>query len=830
MSKFLIFELRSLALAALTAAGAGAADSFANEAVLILRTNCTPCHTKAMSQSGLDLSSREGALRGGSRGPALVPGNASESKLMQAVQRNGKLAMPPAKAISTAEIDTLRRWIEQGASWTDLPQAGAPMTTWWSFQKVVRRAVPKSGDAWVRNDIDEFILQRLKAESLRASRRASPAELVRRAYLDLWGLPPSFEQIREFTSDASPNAWPKLIDKLLSSPHYGEKWGRHWLDLVRYSDTAGFELDSYIHDAWRYRDWVVEAFNTDKPYDRFIREQIAGDELFPEDPVAHTGTGLYCVGPNRDLFPDQADINRDEILTDYVDTTSSVFLGLTAGCARCHDHKFDPISQEDHYRIRAIFAPAVKTKVALNRLTSLGFDVGESVREWKLREVGEQIRAVQSRCQSEVRSGKMSVLPADAQEALRLPDSDRTQRQRELATQYQSAGRITDDEVRACMTPEESAKLHHIEKLLVRMYADYRSKPFACGIADWWNVAPRTFLPARGSRPEREVQPGFFSVLGGGEVPPPAEKREATGPIPLMPTTGRRSALARWITDPANPLTARVMVNRIWQYHFGRGLVATPSDLGTRGGKPTHPELLDWLASEFAGNGWSIKHMHRAIMTSAVYQQQSTPSREAVNRDPANLLLSHFSRRRLNADEVRDSVLQATGGLNPKRGGRPVVPPLSDEEKATLTQRPDDAWVVTADISEYLRRSLYLIQKRTFRMQIMEVFDAPDSMLTCPRRESSTTAPQSLSLFNGSFTLERARSLASRVAAESASDDEAAIRGAWKQLLSREPNPYEMSRAAAFLVTQSKNAGGRNEALAELIRALLNTNEFLYVD
>jgi hypothetical protein len=421
-------------------------------------------------------------------------------------------------------------------------------------------------------------------------------------------------------------------------------------------------------------------------------------------------------------------------------------------------------------------------------------------------------------------------LPPEAREALRLTDSERTQRQRELATQYQSAARFTDDEVRACMTPEESSKLDEIEKLLVRMYAGYQSKPFACGIADWWNVSPRTFLPARGSRPEREVQPGFFTVLGGGEVPPPAEKREATGPIPLMPTTGRRSALAAWITDPANPLTARVMVNRIWQYHFGRGLVATSSDFGVRGGKPTHPELLDWLASEFVANGWSIKHMHRVIMNSAVYQQQAAPSPEAVNRDPANLLLSWFSRRRLNADEIRDSVLQATGALNPKRGGRPVVPPLSDQEKATLTQRPDDAWVLTADTSEHRRRSLYMIQKRTFRMQILEVFDAPDSMLTCPRRESSTTAPQSLSLLNGSFTMEHARSLSTRIAAESPSDDEAAIRATWKQVLSREPGMPEISRAAAFLAAQKDNAGGRHEALTELIRALLNTNEFLYVD
>jgi len=270
------------------------------------------------------------------------------------------------------------------------------------------------------------------------------------------------------------------------------------------------------------------------------------------------------------------------------------------------------------------------------------------------------------------------------------------------------------------------------------------------------------------------------------------------------------------------------MVNRVWQYHFGRGLVATPSDLGTRGGKPTHPELLDWMASEFVSGGWSVKQLHRVIMNSAAYRQQSTPSKDAMNRDPANVLLSHFSRRRMNADELRDSVLLVTGGLNLKRGGRPVVPPLTPEEKSTLTQSPESAWVLTTDTTEYVRRSLYMIQKRTFRMPMMEVFDAPDSMLTCPRRESSTTAPQSLSLFNSSFTMERARALATRVGAESEMDS--AIGSAWRQVFSRDPNAAELARASTFLRDQSKNAGGRNGALVELIRALLNTNEFLYVD
>lgn len=778
--------------------------------------------------SGLDLENRQAALKGGTRGPAFVEGKASESKLIEAVERKGKVAMPPNKPLSSSEIEVLRRWIDEGAKWDVSLSGTAAPPTWWAFQPVVRPEVPKLSRPL--HEIDAFIQQRLEREKLPVARRASAATLARRAYMDLWGLPATAKQIEEFVSDKSPTAWPKLIDKLLASPHYGEKWGRHWLDLVRYADTAGFELDTYIHDAWRYRDWVIESLNEDKPYDRFIREQIAADELMPEDPAARTGTGLYCVGPNRDLFPDQADINREETLTDYVDTTSAVFLGLTAGCARCHDHKFDPISQEDYYRIRAIFAPAQKVKVALNRLESLGYDVAESNREWKLREIGEQIRASQARCQDQIRSKKLNALPAEVKEAILAKDSDRTVRQRELATQYQSSNRVSDEEVRACMNPQEQATLQSIEKNLVRMYANYRSKPFACGLADYWNVSPKTILPVKGSPSGREVAPGFFSVLGGGEVPTPAEHRETTGPIPLMPTTGRRSALANWISDPKNPLTARVMVNRIWQYHFGRGLIATSSDFGTRSGKPSHPELLDWLASEFVAKGWSMKQMHRLIMTSHAYQQESIASKEAAEKDPLNISLSYYSRRRLSAEELRDSILLASGSLNLKRGGRPVVPPLTEEGKATLTQSPENAWVVTSDSSEYFRRSIYLFQKRTFRVPMLEVFDAPESMLTCARRDSSTTAPQSLSLFNGAFTLERAREMAAKLQSEHPTGDTELVRAAWKGVLSREPDAREVSRALDFLNTQARNTGARIPAVTELVRALFNLNEFLYVD
>ena len=811
------------------AANLAAADDANDRALAILRDNCLACHSQAASMSGLDLSTRESALKGGQRGPAILPGRAADSRLYQAVRRTTPLAMPPTKALAEADIEILRQWIDSGAPWSQPTHATGPASTWWAFRKPVRAEVPKSGYAWARNTIDEFVFNKLAKNGLKPAPQASRPMLLRRLYYDLTGLPPAADEVRAFVADQSADAYSRRVDQLLASSHYGEKWGRHWLDLVRYSDTAGFELDSYIADAWRYRDWVIQSFNNDKPYDRFIREQIAGDEFFPEDPVAQTGTGFFCIGPNRDLFPDQSDINREETLTDFVDTASSVFLGLTAGCARCHDHKFDPISQRDYYRVQAVFAPFVKTRVPLDRLTSLGFETAENVREIKLREIGEQIRAVQSRCQKQLSEQKLKVLPAEVQEALRLEDSQRSSRQRELVTQYSGRTRVSDDELRGCLTSEETGRLHAVEKRLVSMFAAYRAKPFACGITDIGYIAPKTYVPARGSRRREEVQPGFFTILGGGEVPPPAEKREGTGPIPLNPTTGRRRALADWIATPDNPLTARVMVNRIWQDHFGRGIVATSSDFGTRGRLPSHPELLDWLATEFMTQGWSVKHMHRLILNSATYQQDSVGSASALAKDPENLLLARFSRRRLNADEIRDSMLAATGRLNRKAGGRPVVTPLSQEELQSLTQRPDDAWVVTADTTEYDRRSLYLLQKRTFRLPMMEVFDAPEPMVTCPRRESSTTAPQSLTLLNGAFVMEQSRALAKQLAAAHASDEEL-IRSAWLQVLAREPDAEDETLAAQFLAKQTTIAGGRQAAVVEMVRGLLNLNEFLYVD
>jgi len=735
--------------------------------------------------SGLDLSGREPILRGGSRGPAAVPGAPEKSLLLKAVLREDKVAMPPTGPIPEAEVQALRDWIRKGMEWT---APAAPVArNWWSFTKPVKSSGPAS--------IDPFIQLKLAEQKLAASSEASRGTLVRRLYLDLTGLRPTADEAARFIRDPDPDAYAKLVDKLLESQRYGEKWGRHWLDLVRYSDTAGFELDSYIADAWGYRDYVIASFNNDKPYDRFIREQIAGDEFFPEDPASVTGTGLYCVGPNRDLYPDQSDINREETLTDFVDTTAGVFLGLTFGCARCHDHKFDPFTQRDYYKLRAVFAPAVKTKIALDRLTSLSYDVQGNIREIKLREIGEQIGSIERRCREEVLKGR----------------------------------RPKAQEVRACLSPAELDRMRSVEAWLVSLYTSYRAKPFACGLNDVGDYAPRTLVPVKGQMEGDPVNPGLPAVFGGAEFRDRLGPRETTGPIPLGPTTERRRALADWIASRDNPLTARVFVNRVWQYHFGRGLVATPSDFGMRGRAPSHPELLDWLAAEFMANGWKPKWLHRLILNSAAYRRASTASSQALARDPENIWLARFTRRRLNAEELRDTVLQASGALNLKMGGRPVVPPLTGEEGFNMIGRAADMWVVTHDAREHTRRSIYLFQKRTFRLPMMEVFDAPESMLTCARRDVSTTSPQSLTLLNGSFAVEQSRKLAARLAAEHP-EEAALIRAMWRSTLSRDPSTREEAMARDFLAAQSAQTGSREKAAAELARGLFNVNEFLYAD
>jgi hypothetical protein len=775
------------------------------QAVSILEARCHQCHSATTRMAGIQLTSTKDVTAIGDR-------------VKSAIAYSGKIKMPPAGALSAQESGIIQRWIAEGAPWpantgASSAKTGPSQPPLWSLRKLERPSVNASGSA----AIDEFITRKLRTKSLTMAPEADKRTLIRRATFDLHGLPPSQQDIDAFLQDTSASAYSKLVDRLLASPRYGEKWGKHWLDLARYGDTSGFEQDPYLLYSWRFRDYVIQSFNDDKPYDRFIKEQIAGDELYPEEPEAQQGTGFYTVGTNRDMLYKVEDINREESLTDFTDTTSSVFLGLTAGCARCHDHKFDPIPQRDYYRLQAVFAPFLKTRVFLHYNNARGYDLSENTRTFRLYEIGAQLSAMLDPHRSRLREARLAKMPKEVGEAYHTPDDKKTPEQKAIVDANAKKFEPGDDEVYAQLSPAENEKLRRLERRMVGMYRNYAPGPFSPAITDVGREAPRTFVPAKGSGAPEEVRAGFLTALGGEDIPEP--------PLTAA-TTMRRKALAEWIASPSNPLTARVMVNRIWQYHFGRGLNPTPSDFGTRAGLPSHPELLDWLASEFIARKWSMKEMHRLIMNSATYRQSArSAGGKAMEVDPDNSLLSHFTRRRLDSEEIRDSILAAAGSLNLKMGGRPVVPPLAPEELYGMSQPINSAWIVTDDAREHTRRSIYLISRRNFRVPLMEVFDRPEGVLSCSRRESSTTAPQSLSLLNGQFTLQQAELLAKRI--EPAADPVAA---AWSAVFGRTPTEAEATRSRQFLERQTANLGSRHAALLEMARGLFNVNEFLYVE
>jgi mono/diheme cytochrome c family protein len=786
---------------------APAAANPAQEGFAILKSKCFQCHGGAVALSGLRLDSREAALKGGSRGAAVDLVSPASSRLLQMVTNAAEPLMPPTGALPETDIEKLRRWLESGFEWPGGPREAEP--EWWAFRAPSRPALPEGA----KNPVNAFIAAKLREQKLPAAPEANRLTLLRRATFDLHGLPPSPEEVDQFLSDQAPDAWEKLIDRLLESPRYGEKWGRHWLDLVRYGDTAGFETDPYHLDAWRFRDYVIQAFNQDKPFDQFLKEQLAGDELWPEDPDAVTATGYFRVGPHRDLQVKVEEENRAEKLFDYVDTTSRVFMGLTVGCARCHDHKFDPIPQRDYHRLQAIFEPAVNARPMLQPLALLS-DVNATKREFQLFQIGEQLGALFRPYERKLRQEKLAAYPPEVLKAFETSADDRTPQQQVLVTEYGKQARVSDDEVLAAMTPEDRERVEAVSRRLVSIFRGYSPPPFTSGIADATSVFPPSFIALRGNpkTPGDEVSPGFLSILGGGDVP-------AAGPRDK--STGRRRALAEWLADPHHPLTARVMANRIWQYHFGEGLLETSSDFGVRAGQPSHPELLDWLATEFVAKGWSVKAMHRIIMNTDAYRRSSIPTAEARAKDPRNRYLSHMSRRRLTAEEVRDAVLSVSGEINLKMGGIPVVPPLDEEELYGIIGNTAQAWPVTPDPRQHTRRSVYLLSRRTFIQPMFAAFDHPDGISSCNRRNESTTAPQSLTLLNSRFMIDQAEALAKRFTT---------VEDAWKRVLHRDPLPQEKAWAEEFIAQQTATQGSPELARAELARALLNLNEFLYVD
>ena len=723
----------------------------AQPARAILESKCVGCHGQAR-MADLDLRDAAGLARGGSRGPAVVAGNAEASLLYKAVRREGELKMPPGRdALSAAEVAVLRDWINAGARFEGTSTGAAK---WWSFRVPVR---PRGGSS-----IDAFVNARAAAKGLAVSGEASRAVLARRAYFDLHGLPPTPEEGDAFLGDASPNAYEKLIDKLLASQRYGERWGRYWLDLVRYADTSGFETDHFFVNAWRYRDYVIRAFNTDKPYDVFVKEQIAADEIWPQDvdlegtskmpkekeenQSRRIATGLFTIGSFPIEYTYYGDQFRAEWSADAVDTIGAAFLGLTVGCARCHDHKFDAISQRDYYAMTALFAGSTEREIQLGSL----FDVQTSTRSFPLLAQAEAYKQM-----------------------ARRGGSDRAALLQKIGEAY----------LRAPARPPMASVLGHEEVVRdthILLKGDFKSKG-------------------------QKVAPGFISALNAGPtIVEPQGKR-------FIPE--RRKALAEWLTAKDQPLLARVMVNRIWQGHFGEGLVRTPNDFGRQGEAPTHPELLDWLAVEFAERGFSMKAMHKAIMLSAAYKRSSVASEKALREDPENLLLTRQNRRRLDADAIRDTTLAVAGTLNLKMGGVGIIPTMTAEELQAA--RMPNLWPVHPDPAEHNRRSVYLQMKRSLTLPMLQIFDAPDTAASCARRERSTVAPQALAMMNSEFSSARANEFAKRLTGEDP------IGAAWKMAFGRAPTTDERDTAAAYL---------KRNSLPRLCLLILNMSEFIYVD
>jgi Protein of unknown function (DUF1553)/Protein of unknown function (DUF1549)/Planctomycete cytochrome C len=755
-------------------------DYFENKVRPLLADKCFGCHSEAMNKSkgNLTLDTLAGMLAGGDLGPAIVAGKSKESRLVEAVRHtNDDLKMPPKEKLKDDEVAILAKWIDDGAVWPNAKASGKrkPGTItdedrrWWSFAPIKASAPPKAGDGWARNEIDRFVAETHAAHKLAPAPEANRLALIRRLTFDLHGLPPTPAEIDAFANDPSPTAYENLVERLLASPRYGERQARLWLDLVRYADSDGYRIDDYRPNAWRYRDYVIRSFNADKGYDRFVREQLAGDELYPGDVDARIATGylrhwIYEYN-NRD-----ARGQWNTILNDITDTTSDVFLGLGLQCARCHDHKFDPLLQKDYFRLQAFFA-ALNPRDDLFAATEA--EVAEHVRknkEWeaKTAAIREKIEAIEGSARKKAEAGAVGIFPEDVQAMMRKPAKERTPYEQQIhdlayrQVEYEY-GRI-DKHIPAARKEELLA--------LRRQLVPFESLkpaplPTAFAATDVGPAASPITIPKRGDAP---VEPGYPTIL---------QERPASI-VPMPASTGRRATLANWLVDPENPLTARVMVNRIWQQHFGRGLAVNASDFGHLGEPPTHPELLDWLANRFVADGWSLKSLHRRIVLSATYRQSAGHPDPANGRlvDPENRWLWKAPVRRLEAEQIRDAILAVTGELSLKEGG----PGVAGSES---------------------RRSIYGKILRNTRDPLLDVFDAPYWISSAASRDTTTTPVQSLLLVNSPAMIARGKAFAARLARDEA-DHAKRVDRAYRLAYGRPAIAKESAAALAYLDAQSK--------------------------
>jgi hypothetical protein len=779
----------------------------------LLTRHCYECHNAKVHKGGLRMDSAAGLRKGGNSGPAVVPGKPAESPLLRVVQGAEDVTRMPYKRtpLTSAEIRLLADWIAQGAP---APAGEKTSQGHWAFRPPARPALPAVTNAgWVRNAIDRFVLARLEREGMAPSAEADRPTLIRRLSLDLIGLPPEPAEVDAFCADQRPNAYERLVDRLLASPHYGERWGRHWLDLARYADSNGFTIDT-PREIWKYRDWVIEALNQDLPFDRFVIEQFAGDLLPGATTAQKIATGFH----RNTLENEEGGIDREqfrvEAVADRVNTTGVVFLGLTLGCARCHDHKYDPISTREYYQLFTF----------LNNQAEPTLDLAAPELAARRQKIRQRIAALEEGLDEPLKAA-LAQLPAavkakeerNLQVILNLrPDQRTAGQKKKLATFFRTknpAFRKAFDEIDALKKQEPRfpttlvlAELPRPRESFVMLGGDFTRK---------------------GER----VAPGVPAVLHA--LTAPAEK----GP--------NRLDLARWLVDRRNPLVGRVTMNRLWQAYFGKGLVETENDFGTQGSPPTHPELLDWLAVEFPDRGWSLKAMHRLIVTSATYRQASRSRLDLAERDPQNRLLARQNRLRLDAEIVRDNALAASGLLSRELGGPPVFPlQPAGIYQFTQVRRP---WPTSAGSARH-RRGLYTFFQRSAPYPALIVFDAPDSTSACTRRVRSNTPLQALTLLNDQAFLELARGLARRVLAEGGSSMHEQVRYVFRLCLAREPSPRDARRledyltqqrqefqaapqeARALLAEETATAPGtlpERAAWTALARVLLNLDEFV---
>lgn len=687
---------------------------------------------------------------------------------------------------------------------------------WWAFQPVARPSVPAVTHPLAPAVIDKFLFETMQARGLRPSPQATREQLIRRATLDLTGLPPTPEQVDAYLRDRRPDAWERVVDRLLASKGYGERWAQRWLDVVRYADTNGFELDVERTHAWRYRDYVVRSFNADKPYDRFLREQIAGDEIYPGDVDALIALGFHRAGPEHLVGGNQdIEMNRQEVLVEMTAGLGGVFLGLTTNCARCHNHKFDPILQSDYYRLQAIFAATEGKDLPIATAEQkAAAEFAKKEHAARVKPIEDAIKAIEKPYRDQLTEEKKAKLDPKLRSLLEVPKEKLSEADRILQKNAKEQSSPSWDEVLAQLTPEDRIRRTALRQQLHAINLDApEPAPAAYAVANA-EKTPETHVLKVGDHRMKlgSVQPGVPLVLAS------TFKSEMPEGV-----AGRRRALADWLADPEHPLTARVMVNRIWQFRMGRGIVGTPNDFGTLGEKPTHPKLLDWLASEFVGGGWSVKKLDRAILLSHAYRQStaSAPTKQALDGD--NKLLWRANRRRLEGEAIRDGVLAVTGALNLKAEGPPVRTPIEPEVYDIIftEYENDNLWPLPKDPREMYRRSLYLLNKRTVRLPMLANFDQPDTMSSCPVRPVSTHALQALSMMNSDFMAEQSAAFAKRLREETPGGLSAQVRRAYKLALARSPRPEEMTMAREFF-----RKGG---ALGEFCLALLNRSEFLYI-